>query len=86
MPIVRLGNPAALDAGRPLDGEQVTTVHLPDSWSDEQIYNGITDPGQGVWRVHSGASAPSWVDSDEPEVARTLSEHYACPIGRPEEH
>ena len=84
MPVVRLGNQAALDAGQPLEGDQVTTVHLPDSWSTEQVFNGITDP-QGVWRAHSGASAPAWVESDDPDVAQMISEHYACPVGRPEE-
>lgn len=84
MPIVRMGNPAPLDAGKPLAEPSVTTVHLPDSYSDEQMYNAITDP-QGVWRAHSAASAPSWVECDDPDVAQMISEHYACPVGRPEE-
>jgi len=84
MPVVRFGNPAALDAGQPLAGEQVTTAHLPESYSDTQLFNAVTDP-QGVWRAHSDASAPAWIESDDLHLAQQLSEHYACPIGRPEE-
>lgn len=83
MPVVRLGNPAALDGGRVMEGHQITEATLPDSWTSEQWLNSVTSL-DGVWRNHSGASAPSWVESDDDDLAEALSTHYGCPVGRPD--
>jgi len=79
MPSVRLGNPAALDGGRVLEGEQVTQAVLPDNWTSAQLFTAITAP-DGVWRNHSGATAPTWVESEDTALAVELSTHYGCPI------
>lgn len=81
MPVVRLGNPAGLDGGRQIAGDTVTTAVLPDNWSADQCFAGIT-AGDGVWRNHSGASAPTWVESDDADLAEAISSHYGCPVGR----
>lgn len=83
MPFVRLGNPAALDAGRVIEGQQVTEVNIPDEYTSDQALAAIRD-GDGVWRNHSGASAPTWVESDDPDVAEAISTHYGCLVGRPD--
>jgi hypothetical protein len=83
MPVVSFGNPAGLDGGRQIDGESVTTATLPDSWSTGQRFRGVTAV-DGIWRNHSGASAPTWIESDDPDLADALSEHYGCPVGRPD--
>ena len=82
MPTVILGNPAALDGGRVLDGKQITTVNIPTDYTPAECLATIAD-GDGVWRNHSGASAPEWVESDDPDLAEAISAHYGCPIGRP---
>lgn len=82
MPFVRLGNPAALDGGRVIEGQQVTEVTIPDGYTSDQALATIRD-GDGVWRNHSGASAPTWVESDDPDLAEAISTHYGCPVGRP---
>jgi len=76
-----LGNPAPLDAGAPMDGPQITEGNLPDEWSAEQWFAAITDP-QGIWRAHSGASRPSWIECSDLDFAQRLSDHYGSPIGR----
>lgn len=81
MPVVHLGNPAGLDAGRVMPGHRVTSSVLPDDWSPDQRFNAVTAL-DGIWRNHSGASAPTWVESDDIELAMRLSAHYGCPLGR----
>lgn len=81
MPFFALGNPAALDAGRQMEGHKVTEGSLPEAFTSEQRFNAITAL-DGIWRNHSGASAPTWVTCDDPELEQALSEHYGCPIGR----
>lgn len=83
MPFFALGNPAALDAGRQMDGPQITEGHIADDRNPVQRFNTITAL-DGIWRNHSGASAPTWVESDDPDLADALSEHYGCPVGRPD--
>jgi hypothetical protein len=44
------------------------------------------EPGfSGLWVLHSAAPAPSWVESDNPDLEQALADHYGCPIGRPQE-
>lgn len=84
MPVVRLGNPSALDGGRAMEGDDlVTDASLPDHWTAEKLFNSVTAP-DGIWRNHSGVSAPSWIESDDEDLAEALSTHYGCPVGRPD--
>lgn len=84
MTVVRLGNPAAVTAGSrvPL-GEQVTSVSIPDSYTSDEKVQTVTHQ-DGVWAAHSDAPGPSWVESDDPELAAALAARYGCPIGRPD--
>lgn len=94
---VQLGNAAAKDAYRDVDGnllyralpgKQITTVHIPDDYSLFEGLQCIT-AGDGVWANHSISedpavpAVPSWVESDSPALAAVLAENYNCPIGRP---
>lgn len=82
MATVRLGNHHALDNMRPVRGEQVTTIHIPDDDSHEDRLRNITDVN-GLWpRIASGP--PAWVDSDDPELAQALAEYFECPVGEPD--
>lgn len=40
--------------------------------------------GGGAWNAH-GQSAPSWVWSDNDNMAQLLGEYFRCPVGRPED-
>lgn len=85
MPIVRMGNSANLNNGQPIPGNHITEAALPDGWDDEERwFNAIVDP-QGIWRAHSGASAPSWVECSDSDLERRLCDHYGCPSGRPDD-
>lgn len=81
---LRLGNPAPLDAGRPIPGPQVTTGFLPPSYTDAELFRTVTHQ-DGLWPAHSSAPAPSWVECDRQDLAEVLATHYGCPIGRPAE-
>lgn len=82
---VHLGNPAPLDAGRPIPGPQVTTAFVPTTYTEsEQLRTIVHD--DGIWPAHSSAPAPSWVDADDANLAEALSNHYGCPVGRPAEN
>lgn len=87
MPLVLLGNPAAMDAGRPIEGHQITSVALPDFYTRaEQLRTLFHQDANtaGVWPSHSAAPAPSWVECPEdPELAHAISEQCGCPVGRP---
>lgn len=83
MPTVRLGNHAALDKGRVVEGEQITTIHVPDVDPHEDRMRNITH-NDGLWR--SVASAPPvWVECDDPELERALAAHFDCRVGEIEE-
>ena len=89
MPTVHLGNPAAVDpkSGAPLDphpdGEHVTTSDIPDDRPLAAQILTVTHSG-GAWAKHSDAPAPTWVESDSPELAAALSAAFGgIPIGRP---
>lgn len=83
MPVVRLGNPAGLDAGKQIEGVTETDAQLPEHWDSTRLFNSVT-AADGIWKNHSGASAPSWVESDDKDLEQALSRHYGCPVGRPE--
>lgn len=88
MPRVLLGNPGAVDAGRPIPGHQITTVDLPGSYTRaEQLRTlfHLDATTQGVWPSHSTAAAPSWVECPEDtELETAISEYCGCPVGRPD--
>lgn len=78
-----------LDSG--LTGDELR-LHLADSILDS---NGLLTqlPGHEAvvsvvasWREHAQpGTRPTWVWSDDDEVARILSELYRCPVGRPDD-
>ena len=87
MPLVLLGNPSALDVGRPIPGHQITVAPVPDFYTREEQMRTLfhLDANtSGVWPMHSAAPAPSWVECpDDPELAAAISAQTGCPIGRP---
>lgn len=88
MTVVRLGNPAAVHLGQVLPGRRVTVAcPLPEDLR-EAVQTIVADSTQGaqtdgVWRSHSADPAPAWVESDWPELAQALANHYGCPVGQP---
>lgn len=71
------------DASAGLDGKTAgihvlsnDITHLPDH---EGFVSVLSD-----WPHHS-PNPPSWVWSDEPDLARMLSEFYGCPVGIPDD-
>lgn len=86
MAVFRLGNPHAIVSGtrHPL-GESVTSGWIPDSYTLAEKLRTITHPQEGFWPAHSDASGPSWVETDDEDLAGALSQHYGCPVGRPDD-
>jgi hypothetical protein len=90
MPVVRLGNPKALNhaTGKAVKGERITEAHLDPGKSLADQLRDITHddggPHTGLWASHSEADAPSWVVSDSPELEAALAAHYGCPVGQPD--
>lgn len=82
MRVVQLGNVDAWDNGRPIPGNQVTNVVIPDERSDGDAIRDIVHP-DGLWNVHS-RQLPAWVESNSEALAERLSEIFGCPIGRPD--
>lgn len=82
MPIVRLGNHAALDNGRVLEGFRVTTIPVPDDDSHSDRMRNITH-ADGLWPRVS-AAPPAWVECNDAELEKALAEHFGCPVGQPE--
>ncbi len=86
MPVVVLGNPQAIDSGKPIEGVQITTAVIPEDRTLAEAVRDVSytgDAGDGFWTSHSSAAAPSWVESDNPALAQALATHYGCPVGRP---
>lgn len=97
MPIVLMGNTDAVHvdaAGNTvsLPGNLITTASVlatEDTVAQQamtitaEVATGATM--DGVWRSHSRAAAPAWVESDSPDLAQALASHYGCPIGRPDD-
>src|SRR5438270_11420118 len=79
MPIVLLGNHAALDPdGTVVEGQQVTSIHIPDVHTHQERFRTITHE-DGLWKK-IGAQDATWVASDDERLARVLSAHFDCPI------
>jgi hypothetical protein len=82
MPIVHLGNSAAHEWGRPIPGNQVTTVVVPDSDDLATALRTITHE-DGLW-PRSSFHPAAWVECDaDPVLEGALAEYFNCPIGRP---
>lgn len=91
---VRLGNKAAIarpdglstDSGSAppateLKGKRVTYVQFPEGTTLIEAFTAITAPG-GVWAQHS-AAPPTWVDSDNKQLAELIVAQYGCECGAP---
>lgn len=91
MSTVHLGNPRPIFNGEPVDDQAaVTRVVIRDGKTLREslldiVHNDGT-PNTGLWPQHSAASSPSWVESDDPQLAQAIATHYGCPIGRPNEN
>lgn len=93
---VLLGNPAAKEAyrdgdgklrHRDLDGNRVTTVTIPDSYSLLEAVQAVAAQ-DGAWNHHSQGdnvtdTAPQWVESDNEALGSLLAAQFGCPAGRP---
>jgi hypothetical protein len=82
MPTVQLGNHAALYKGEVVEGERVTTIHVPEDDPHHERMRTITH-ADGLWPAVSAAEKPAWVTCDDPELERALAAHWDCPIGNP---
>jgi hypothetical protein len=79
MPIVLLGNHAALDPeGNVVEGQQVTSIHIPDEDTHSERFRTITHD-DGLWKKLAGDDA-AWVASDDERLARALSAFFDCPV------
>jgi len=79
MAIVLLGNHAALDPdGNVVEGQQVTTIHIPDEDSHSERFRTITHD-DGLWKRIASEPA-AWVASDDERLARALSAFFDCDI------
>src|ERR1700761_6674367 len=77
MPVVLLGNPAALDNGQPI-GEQVTVAVIPEADSHSEAMRTITHD-DGGW-VRCAAEPATWVASESDRLAAALADHFECPV------
>lgn len=72
-----------------MGGARITVANVPAEDTPAEQLQAITAEvatgaqHDGVWRTHSSAAAPDWVESTDPELAQAISEHYGCPLGRP---
>jgi hypothetical protein len=82
VPIVRLGNKAALDRGLPIEGNQVTEIGIFDDDPLTSRMRTIVHQ-DGLWPRHSDAPA-AWVECDDPDLESALSSHFGCPVGMPD--
>lgn len=83
MPTVRLGNTAALDQGRLMDGLRVTTFNIVDDDDTSTRLRTIAH-ADGLWPQLSMRPA-AWVEADDPELQAVLAEHFGCPVGKPDD-
>lgn len=87
MALVLLGNPQPIFNGVARAEDSITTVHLPEGKSLGDMVRDIGHVdgtgNHGLWGSHSAAPAPSWVESDDPQLAAAISARFGCPIGRP---
>jgi hypothetical protein len=86
MPYVKLGNPAAMHhpEGVPTQlapGEELVTLSWqPPSYTLDEMVHNLAHPAEGQWGAHSSARRPTWVWSDDPELAAALGDAFGCPV------
>lgn len=68
---------------RRIPDPRVCTVEFPEGTPLAEAFTTIT-ARNGLWSYHSDSPA-SWVESDSPGLAQLLAEHFACPIGAPDD-
>lgn len=74
------GDSTATDAPKPIEGDQITEIVLPDDLSPGEVFSTIDIK----WGLHAAkGSKPTWVDGTNPGVVAALSGIYGCPIGAP---
>lgn len=66
-----------------LPGKRCTTVVFPAGTTLMQAVNDLTTPN-GVWAAHSDASAPAWVASNDPTLAKFLADHWGSELREPD--
>lgn len=81
--VVLLGNNSALDAGKPLPGNLITSVRIPELYDPERALRAIAHD-DGCWVRHS-SGPPVWVESTDLDLAAAVAAHYGCPLGRPDD-
>lgn len=83
MPIVLLGNPQPAIAGATTDehGNGVVKV-VTDPEADTATVLRDLFHDDGLWRVHSSAPAPAWVESSDDALAQAIADEAGCPVGR----
>lgn len=91
---VVLGNPNAIEivedpesgerTRRPIPEGEHTRVNLPEEWTLMQSAHEIT-AGNSMWNAHSDAPAPTWVASNDEQLAQILASHWGCDIRAIEE-
>ncbi|MGH3828239.1 MAG: hypothetical protein ACRDQX_13880 [Pseudonocardiaceae bacterium] len=64
-----------------MDGQQVTTIHVPDVDSHSERLRTITHD-DGLWSRLS-TEPPAWVQCDDPKLENALAAIFDCPIGQP---
>jgi hypothetical protein len=87
MPYVKLGNPAAMYAPggvltplAPAGEELITRSWQPPSYTLDEMVHNLAHPAEGQWNSHSSARRPTWVWSDDPELAAALADAFGCPV------
>lgn len=78
MPVVLLGNHAALDRGEKVDGKQVTTIVFPDTDTHSERMRTLTHD-DGIWGKVAGED-PVWVASEDDRLARAIAGYFGCPV------
>ena len=73
----QFGNASPVPDGEYGDGEAVTSIDFGDIDAGEALLT-MTAP-DGIVANHAH-EAPTWVSSDDEELARQLGDHYGCPV------
>src|SRR3954469_17217275 len=92
--VVYLGNPNAIQTIEdPATGQRIreplpegtqTKVVIPGDWPLMQAAAEIT-AGNSLWSAHPDHPAPTWVASDDSQLAQVLASHWGCELREPDE-
>lgn len=87
MPYVHMGNASPMHhpggVPTPLDiegDETVTESWQPPSYTLAEMVHNLAHPVEGQWSAHSYSRRPTWVWSDDPELAKALADEFGCPV------